>query len=268
MLTPILLSLLAAAAASPTPAAINVADRQQQIDYMTSILKVQADPAWSTMSDSNLANAFQQLLLSKSDAVAGNLKTTLTRRVAQSTDEVSQEMHDDLDLHAYYMSAAYCLAPVVKDWSCGSRCGGPTSGTQVWKYFDEDFLTQNVVGYVATNNNMNAIIVAYRGTLSPQNALVDIDLLYQSQPNSTFSSSQSPPANAFVHSGFQNAYAASANDVIGTLKNLLSQSQFSNYEIHVVGHSMGGAIASVATLDIISKFPNSVVKTYTYGQPR
>ncbi|RKO84374.1 hypothetical protein BDK51DRAFT_33024, partial [Blyttiomyces helicus] len=146
MLAPILLTLFAAAAASPTPAAINPADRQQQIDYMTGILHVTADPTWSTMSDSNLANAFQQLLLSKSNAVAGNLKTTITRRVAQSTDEVSQEVHDDLALHAYYMSAAYCLAPVVETWTCGSRCEGPTSGTKVWKYFDRNFLSQDVVG--------------------------------------------------------------------------------------------------------------------------
>ncbi|RKO87428.1 Alpha/Beta hydrolase protein [Blyttiomyces helicus] len=115
---------------------------------------------------------------------------------------------------------------------------------------------------------MNAIIVAYRGTLSAQNALVDIDSLFKSQPDSTFSSNLSPPANAFVHSGFQNAYSASANDVIDTINKILSQDQFSNYEIHVVGHSMGGAIASIATLDIVATFPNSVVKTYTYGQPR
>ncbi|RKO91883.1 Alpha/Beta hydrolase protein [Blyttiomyces helicus] len=267
MLAPIILSLVAVAAAAPSPAAINPADRQKQIEYMTGILNVQADPTWSTISDVDLANVFQQRLLSNSaaarEAGAGNVKTTVTRRETRSTDEVSQQEHDDLALHAYYMSAAYCLSGVIENWNCGSRCGGPTAGTKVWKYFDENFLTQNVVGYVATNDNMGAIIVAYRGTLSPQNALVDIDLLYKSQPDSTFSSNQSPPSNAFVHSGFQNAYY-----VIGTLNNLISQDQFSNYEIHVVGHSMGGAIASVATLDIISNFPNSVVKTYTYGQPR
>ncbi|RKO87343.1 hypothetical protein BDK51DRAFT_34312, partial [Blyttiomyces helicus] len=110
MLSPILLSLIAVATAAPAPAAINPSDRQQQIDYMSGILNIKADPTWSTMSDANLANVFQKMLTTRSaaahDTPTRNRKTIVTRRVTQSTDEVSQEVHDDLALHAYYMSAA------------------------------------------------------------------------------------------------------------------------------------------------------------------
>ncbi|KAI9298700.1 alpha/beta-hydrolase [Neoconidiobolus thromboides FSU 785] len=54
------------------------------------------------------------------------------------------------------------------------------------------------------------------------------------------------------------------------LKTLLQNQQYSNYKIKVIGHSLGGAMASLAMLKIKDKLnlPWDKLELYTYGQPR
>jgi len=76
----------------------------------------------------------------------------------------------------------------------------------------------------------------------------------------------SPPADVSVHTGFLNSWNAVADSVVSIVKNQLST--HSKYAIVSSGHSLGGALASLAAISLKGNFPNSAVRMYTYGQPR
>lgn len=69
--------------------------------------------------------------------------------------------------------------------------------------------------------------------------------------------------NEKVHSGFQFAYNVVADTV---LKHAKAQSaRYPSYRIVVTGHSLGGAVASIAALSIKAALPNIPLQLYTFG---
>jgi predicted lipase len=67
-----------------------------------------------------------------------------------------------------------------------------------------------------------------------------------------------------VHKGFYKAEQAVINDVMNAVKVL--KSQFPNYSILITGHSLGAAMATLTSLDLISAgYP---VRMINFGSPR
>lgn len=69
-----------------------------------------------------------------------------------------------------------------------------------------------------------------------------------------------------AHSGFLGAWNAVASGVISTVKSQLAAHP--GYAIVTSGHSLGGALSSLAAISLASNFPSSSARMYTYGQPR
>jgi hypothetical protein len=67
-----------------------------------------------------------------------------------------------------------------------------------------------------------------------------------------------------VHYGFLNAYMPVRNQILQTIKELTSQKP---KEIHITGHSLGGALATLCAADI-RKTLKLPVRMYNYGSPR
>ena len=61
--------------------------------------------------------------------------------------------------------------------------------------------------------------------------------------------------DAHVHTGFQFAYNVVADDVISTVRNQYNSR--SGYTIVVTGHSLGGAVASMAAISLKAALPNA-----------
>jgi len=74
------------------------------------------------------------------------------------------------------------------------------------------------------------------------------------------------PSGASVHTGFLGAYNVAANEVLSLVAGQLKS--YPSYKVVVTGHSLGGAVASLAAVSIKSAHPNVALKLYTYGQPR
>jgi pimeloyl-ACP methyl ester carboxylesterase len=68
---------------------------------------------------------------------------------------------------------------------------------------------------------------------------------------------------SYVHSGFLLAYNVVAPTVLRTI--YAQVAAYPSYKIVVAGHSLGGAIASIAALSIKAALPNTPLKLYTYG---
>jgi len=88
-------------------------------------------------------------------------------------------------------------------------------------------------------------------------------------------------ARVRVHSGFSQAYACIREDVVSLLLERLELCAKEGVEVqlHITGHSLGGAIASLFALDLVGLLPRTVgssgteeqglVKAvYTFGSPR
>lgn len=69
---------------------------------------------------------------------------------------------------------------------------------------------------------------------------------------------------ASVHSGIQSAYDHVESNVLNAIKSQLASAP--NYRVVMTGHSLGGALASLAAVSVKSALPNASVKLYTYGQ--
>ncbi|KAL0948424.1 hypothetical protein HGRIS_011003 [Hohenbuehelia grisea] len=117
-------------------------------------------------------------------------------------------------------------------------------------------------GFIARDDEKKEIIVAFRGTTSLTDAFVDILIV----PVPLLSPGVHPPLGSLVHVGFLTAYNSVASDVISTVRNQLQL--YPDYNLVASGHSLGGAIASIAGLSLQQNFPHRNTRMYTYGQPR
>lgn len=147
----------------------------------------------------------------------------------------------------------YCGATLA------STCPKPNGNIFVSTFQEQ---TTDTYGYVARDPERLEIVIAFRGTASVPNFVTDASVtLVQCS-----SSGVKYPTGALCHTGFQNAYNAVASQVISIVRAQLTQ--FPKYTIRVTGHSLGGALASLAAVSMQQNFPSNLVFAYTLGQPR
>lgn len=209
---------------------------------------------------------------------------------------VSSEIEDMFHKYSLYAAAAFCkngklsiylivLGIVDYKWTCSEFCNGPTNGTIVFDYFNER--STDTIGYIALNHEQKSIILAFRGSYSIKNWIDDF-LMVPSKDNiqavlfpprhnpfryffARKTNINEPPDIVRVHYGFFRSYVKVAQSVRGKIRTLYKSFNVSDYTLTVTGHSLGGAIASLAAADLIMIFPNMLenkLRLITFGQPR
>ncbi|KAF5854751.1 hypothetical protein ETB97_012264, partial [Aspergillus alliaceus] len=103
------------------------------------------------------------------------------------------------------------------------------------------------------------LIIAFRGTSTPKD--LDTDFRFTLVPL-TVSGTKCPTCQ--VHQGFQDAYMSLGDDITSALKTQLNRQP--RYSITVTGHSLGGAMAAIASASLAAL--GYEVTTYTFGEPR
>jgi pimeloyl-ACP methyl ester carboxylesterase len=92
-------------------------------------------------------------------------------------------------------------------------------------------------------------VFAIRGTSSSEDVMIDAEIILV-----PFGAESSR-----VHSGFLKQYKSMQSDIIAFI---------GTKPCEFVGHSLGGALATIAAAHIKSLFPNLLVKCVTFGSPR
>ncbi|CAH9087703.1 unnamed protein product [Cuscuta europaea] len=159
-----------------------------------------------------------------------------------------------------YAAAVYITDTIeLFTWTC-SICDGLTKGFDMIELIvDVHYCLQAFVG---VDPNINAIVVAFRGsTSSIQNWVED---LYWKQLDLNYPGMD----DAMVHHGFYNCYNDSKirSGVLNAVKE--AKMFYRDYQIMVTGHSMGGALASFFALDLTVNFGAEDIQVMTFGQPR
>nr|GAT56913.1 predicted protein [Mycena chlorophos] len=133
---------------------------------------------------------------------------------------------------------------------------------------DEQFGNQlsDIQGFIARDDHRKELVVALRGSASITDALLDASVILVPfiTPGVT------PPPGTRVHAGFLAAWDTVAAQITATLA--AQRRLHPGHHLVTVGHSLGGALATLAAVSLLQLFPASPIldqtRTYSFGAPR
>ncbi|KAK6210818.1 hypothetical protein LQW54_005866 [Pestalotiopsis sp. IQ-011] len=170
--------------------------------------------------------------------------TTLLVGVASATKTpIDSGRLATLERYAAFASAAY-----------SSNCSVPPYGSVVENYIDDVATSTQVTLF--RYDAYEEYILSFRGTSDVQDFLTDLD--------QDLVSCVAPGLDCSGCSGYLRQYNAVAAQVKTTIDTGMAQHQ--GYNLTVTGHSMGGALASLAAASLAGQGLSPA--PYTYGQPR
>ncbi|KAG9552415.1 extracellular lipase, partial [Aureobasidium melanogenum] len=202
-------------------------------------------------------------------------------RHAEDNRTVSPELFSDLEELARIVDISYCVGltgmGISRPFKCLSRCS-EFPDFELVKTWNTGQLMSDSCGYIALSHSQSnpRIIVAFRGTYSIANTVVDLSTIpqeyipYPGDPDSDASKAgQKKPEtprcnNCTVHTGFYKSWKVASSAILPDLEAAVAA--FPNYALTLVGHSLGGAVAALAGLELDSRGWNPTVTTF--GEPR
>ncbi|KAI5245199.1 extracellular lipase [Aureobasidium subglaciale] len=202
-------------------------------------------------------------------------------RHAADNRTVSPELFADLEELARVVDISYCVGltgiGISKPFKCLSRCS-EFPDFELVKTWNTGQLMSDSCGYIALSHSQTnpRIIVAFRGTYSIANTVVDLSTVpqeyvpYPGDPESKASTfggidSETPRCNnCTVHTGFYSSWKVAASAILPDLEATIAS--YPDYALTLVGHSLGGAVAALAGLELDSRGWNPTITTF--GEPR
>ncbi|KAK3355032.1 Alpha/Beta hydrolase protein [Neurospora tetraspora] len=221
---------------------------------------------------------------------------------------VSLQFFASLERMARLVDITYCVGTtgVSKPFSCVSRCKDFPS-LRLERTWNTGLLLSDSCGYIAVDHGERkrdgrngggtvvvsepAIIVAFRGTYSITNTIVDLSTVPQeyvpypspdddddeddeedrnvgkgSSSNKNNDDGKNKCTNCTVHMGFLASWRSARDYVLPALK--AARANHPDYPVHLVGHSLGGAVAALAALEIRLSLGWQDVQVTTFGEPR
>lgn len=124
------------------------------------------------------------------------------------------------------------------------------------------FLNGRCVAMLAFSHEREIIAISFRGTTDGQQLLDEV-LSTLGTPKKSLAHGRGK-----VQKYFANAYSKLGNCLHDRLKALIAK--YPGYKVAVCGHSLGGAIASIAAYTLVANgyVDKKKIKLYTYGMPR
>lgn len=195
----------------------------------------------------------------------------------QSSKGVSNALFASLERLARLVDIAYCVGTtgLSSPFSCVSRCRD-FPFLELETTWHTGILMSDSCGYIALDHGSSddgpAIIVAFRGTYSLTNTIVDLSTVPQEyvpypEPDDGKHNGDKPECHdCTVHMGFWESWNNARTLVLPVLVAL--HERFPHYRLQLIGHSLGGAVAALAALELkVSLGWDDVVVT-TFGEPR
>ncbi|KAF2867901.1 Alpha/Beta hydrolase protein [Massariosphaeria phaeospora] len=163
-------------------------------------------------------------------------------------------------LMAHYSAAAYCVnnhnSPGDALTCEKDKCPlVEKANASTVVEFTSTTSTTGVTGYLAIDPTNNLIVLTFRGSSTLNNWLTNMDFaLIRTKLCSSCT----------VHRGFYQSWLDARDALLDVLK--ATSAQYPHYKIVVTGHSLGGAIATLAAAQL--RNDGYAVALYTLGAPR
>ncbi|KAJ6134015.1 hypothetical protein N7523_000337 [Penicillium sp. IBT 18751x] len=164
-------------------------------------------------------------------------------------------------LWVQYAAASYCEANYAGQVGAKLGCWAgncpqvEAADTKIVYDFSNTTAT-DTAGYIAVDNTNKAVILAFRGSYSVRNWIADVEFPY-TDPGLC--------DGCEAEFGFWSSWAVVRDDIMKNLNEVVSAN--SDYELIVVGHSLGAGVATLAAADIRGRGHPSA-KLYAYASPR
>jgi hypothetical protein len=239
-----------------------------------------------------------------------NKVPTPDRQTSEWNSNISNQLFAELEELARVVDISYCVGTsgIYKPFECASRCD-EFPDFELVDTFNTGPLMSDSCGYIVLDHGKKRvgngrIIVAFRGTYSIANTIVDLstvpqeyvpypgspdnssdphDLPKQKQRHHSFleliprpswfrskaEKAEDKPAelkctNCTVHTGFWTSWQNTRPFILGHLEYL--RDKYPDYRLDLVGHSLGGAVAALAGIEFDALGWKPVVTTF--GEPR
>ncbi|CZT17915.1 related to triacylglycerol lipase [Ramularia collo-cygni] len=216
-------------------------------------------------------------ILGSLGVVLGSFQTPLLRHDDDPGRTVSNALFAELEELARIVDISYCVGltsfGISKPFSCLSRCSDFPLFELV-RTWNTGPLLADSCGYIALDHDKKRIILAFRGTYSIANAIVDLSTVpqeYVPYPGSgdeemtvNVLSTQARCTNCTVHMGFYRSWQVTRKEILPALQQQLLL--YPGYNLSLVGHSLGGAVAALAGLDFKARGWHPTITTF--GEPR
>lgn len=200
-----------------------------------------------------------------------------------SIDSISKTLFADLERLSRLVDITYCVGTtgISPPFSCASRCKD-FPGLQLASTWNTGVLMSDSCGYVAVDHGDHgeggAVIVAFRGTYSLTNTIVDLSTVPQEyvpypepdegagEGNGTEQTHHHKCTNCTVHMGFLASWTQARKLVLPVLEDI--RTEHPEYPIRLVGHSLGGAVALLAALELKLVMGWDDLVVTTFGEPQ
>lgn len=211
---------------------------------------------------------------------------------------ISPNVFESLEELARIVDISYCVGStgIQKPFRCLSRCND-FQGFELVTTWNTGPLLSDSCGYIAISHEPfeKRVLVAFRGTYSIANTIADLstrhaDYLPFAGENGTHTLCAQPGAekdgltmlphllqqsskrsfdepecrNCTIHSGFWASWQNTRCTIIPHVESALAK--YPDYKLVLVGHSLGGAVATLAALEFQARGFAPVVTTF--GEPR
>ncbi|KAK1823132.1 hypothetical protein LTR12_002435 [Friedmanniomyces endolithicus] len=208
------------------------------------------------------------------------LATTTTVSAFQQTPFLypTSTLFAELEELARIVDISYCVSPpslgILPPFRCLSHCKEFPKFSLVTTWNTGPLLSDSC-GYIALDHGKERIIVAFRGTYSIANTVVDLSTIPQAYVPYPGSGSgdgddggdggDEPKCEGCkVHMGFHTAWLITSKLILPDLERHLHL--WPHYNLTLVGHSLGGAVAALAGLELLARGYDPT--TTTFGEPR
>lgn len=192
-----------------------------------------------------------------------------------ATKNITVELFNDLEESSRIVDIAYCVGTaglgIQKPFLCASRCQD-FPNFELQQTWNTGPLLPDSCGYIALSHppSVPRVIVAFRGTYSIANAIIDLSTIpqdyvpYPDEDGNQQNEDDTKCHKCMVHAGFLTSWRHTRTQIVRTLEHLIDQHP--NYRLTLVGHSLGGAVAALASLDFHAK--GWAPQVTTFGEPR
>jgi len=190
---------------------------------------------------------------------------------ATANRTVSPQLFADLEELSRIVDISYCVGDlglgIQKPFSCASRCKD-FENFELVKTWNTGPLLSDSCGYIALSHSPSTprVIVAFRGTYSISNTIADLTTVPQEYVPYPGGDAPDAPkcANCTVHMGFYTSWRHTRAVILPDV--LAALAAHRDYALVLVGHSLGGAVAALAGLELLAAGHAPTVTTF--GEPR